>query len=78
MGRPKGSPNVKDTAELTPSRCPDCGSTDRAVEGDRVTLEYGGTDSAGRPFTHIIRQRVTCADCGKARIDVSREYRPAK
>jgi len=76
-GRPPGSPNVRETAVAVPSRCNACGSTERGPYLDKTELEFGGIDSAGKPFTHIVRRRVRCGSCGQMRIDVTRENRLA-
>lgn len=75
IGRPPGSPNVRETAVAVPSRCNACASTERGPYLDKTELEFGGVDSQGQPFTHIVRRRVQCAGCGQMRIDVTRENR---
>ncbi|WLD10473.1 hypothetical protein [Planctellipticum variicoloris] len=75
IGRPPGSPNVRETAVAVPSRCNACGSTEREPYLDRNDLEFAGVDSGGKAFTHIVRRRVRCAGCGQMRIDVTRENR---
>lgn len=75
-GRPPGSPNVRETAVAVPSRCNACGSTERGPYLDKTELEFGGIDSQGKPFTHIVRRRVRCESCGQMRIDLTRENRP--
>jgi hypothetical protein len=75
IGRPPGSPNVKETAVAVPSRCNACGSTERGPYLDKTELDFGGVDSQGKQFTHIVRRRVRCAGCGQMRIDVTRENR---
>jgi hypothetical protein len=74
-GRPLGSPNVRETAVAVPSRCNACGSTERGPYLDKTELEFGGVDGAGQLFTHIVRRRVQCENCGQLRIDVTRENR---
>lgn len=77
-GRPAGSKNIDATADAHPSQCPACGSTNRGPYlGTANVQEYGGTHE-GRPHTHIIRKRTTCADCGQTRIDRTFENRPAE
>jgi len=76
-GRPKGSRNVKTTAEVVPSRCPECGSTQRAGYLDKVVQKMAGT-ADGKPFNRIVRRRTRCLDCGHPRIDRSFEYVPSK
>lgn len=77
-GRPAGSANVKATADAAASRCPACGSTNRnAYEGTPNVQEYSG-ESNGQPYTHIVRRRCQCADCGQYRIDRTFENIPAR
>ena len=77
-GRPAGSPN-KNAGEVTveKSRCPKCGSTERAPYHNRHEQEFGGI-ADGKVFTHIIRQRTHCTGCGQHRIDRTLENRTAK
>lgn len=74
-GRPTGSPNVTQTAEASPSRCPVCQSSRRDRYLDRHVQEHNG-ESNGQPFTHIVRRRCRCSDCGQMRIDRALEYWP--
>lgn len=78
-GRPAGS-RTKNSPETTAelSRCPKCLSTERAAYTNRHEQAYAGLDGFNQPFTHIIRQRTHCLDCGQHRIDRSLENRPAK
>lgn len=74
-GRPTGAKNVHLESDAPASRCPSCGSTRRGPYLDKHVQEFAG-EHAGEPFTHIIRRRVRCADCGQLRIDKTRENRP--
>lgn len=74
-GRPAGSPNVTTTAEASPSRCPQCDSTKRGPYLSRQEQEYSGTHD-GQPYTHIVRRRCECRDCGQMRIDRTFENHP--
>ena len=78
-GRPAGSPNQKlSQAEAKPSHCPKCGSARRGPYRAKQVQEFHSTDSAtGEPFTHIIRRRTVCLDCGQHRVDRALENRPA-
>jgi len=75
-GRPKGSKggNV-DTVTVEPSRCPRCGSTRRSDYYGKTEQTFRG-EHGGRPFTHIVRRRTKCLDCGQTRIDRAYENRP--
>lgn len=77
-GRPAGS-RTKNSPEVQAerSRCPKCGSTERTAYTSKHEQAYAGLDPAGEPFTHIIRQRTICVDCGQHRIDRTLENRPA-
>lgn len=78
-GRPTGSPNVNAIADAQPSQCPACGSSERGpFVGNPVVQEFAGLTDRGNPYTHIIRRRCECANCGQIRIDRSFENRPRK
>lgn len=62
-------PKTREVAVSTPSRCPQCGSTDQKKVGNRQYQPYPGETADGEPFTHIVRQRVQCGCCGQIRID---------
>lgn len=75
-GRPKGSPNTSSQVHVLPSRCETCGSTKRGpYNGHKVISEYAGNHE-GQEYTHIIRRRCQCLDCGQWRIDLSFENHP--
>ena len=78
-GRPAGSPN-KNAPEVTvkQSACPKCGSTKRAPYHNRHEQPFASIDGDGQPYTHIVRQRTHCLDCGQCRVDRTLEYRPVK
>lgn len=64
-GRPAGAKNVTETAEVTPSRCPKCGSSRRGPYRKTVEKRFtAGTTPAG-----LILRRTHCLDCGQHRID---------
>lgn len=75
-GRPTGSRNKpRDTARVTPSRCRECGSTDRTPYTYTRRKPWAGVDREGQPCTHVVWRHTTCAACGQARVDRSLEYR---
>ena len=77
-GRPAGSRTADlPHCELVKSRCPACGSTDRARYHDSTTrvLRHAGTTQDGRPYNVVVRKRTWCLACGQVRIDVSYENR---
>lgn len=76
-GRPAGSPNVSTTADVHPSRCPQCGSTERGPYLSSTEQPYPGIHD-GAPYTHIVRRRVQCQGCGQMRIDRTFENRPER
>ena len=76
-GRPRGTKNLQAVViTVQPSRCPRCGSTRRSEYWGKTVQEYAGIDPEGRPYTHIIRRRCRCLDCGQVRIDKTYENRP--
>lgn len=72
-----GSPNkpvLHAAASLT--RCPACGSTERAPYSAAPHEQASrGLTPDGEPFTHIIRRRTSCLNCGQCRIDRAYENR---
>jgi len=75
MARTPGSKNIKEVVPVEPSRCPDCGSTDRTGYVNTDAQEHPGTTADGEPYTHIVRRRTICKNCGRHRIDRSYENR---
>ena len=75
-GRPTGSRNKQlPVAEQQLSRCHGCSSTEKKSTGQSpVIQEYSGVYD-GKPYTHIIRRRVVCTDCGQHRMDRNYENR---
>ena len=76
-GRPPGQTMAPAPAVVTvpTSRCPKCDSTERTPYFGCTEQEHDGVDEKGRPFTHIVRRRTRCLNCGQARIDRSHENR---
>lgn len=75
-GRPKGSRTQRrDYQTVEPSRCPQCGSTQREAYSQTTTQEYAGETPDGRPYTHIIRRWTRCRACGHPRVDRTYEQR---
>ena len=75
-GRPKGSTNADpDVNTVEPSRCKRCGSTRRGDYYGKTEQAFQGVQN-GLPFTHIVRRRTKCLDCGQVRIDRAYENRP--
>ena len=75
-GRPKGSTNADpDVNTVEPSRCQRCGSTRRGDYYGKTEQAFQGVQN-GLPFTHIVRRRTKCLDCGQVRIDRAYENRP--
>ena len=69
-GRPPGS-NIKrrPAVDVTPSRCPKCGSTRRApYSGTARVVNHSGV-FAGHPYNRVIFRRAKCLDCGQWRVD---------
>jgi len=77
-GRPKGSTNADaDVITVEPSRCRRCGSTRRSDYYGKTEQAFRGEHN-GQPFTHIVRRRTKCLDCGQLRVDRAYENRPQK
>lgn len=78
-GRPEGSPNVqRDSGEVQLSRCKKCDSTDREKYfGTPTEFAIAGVKD-GKPYTHIVRKRTKCSNCGQQRLDSFYENRVVK
>jgi uncharacterized Zn finger protein len=72
-GRPKGSANIAAQAEVEPSRCPSCGSSQRTKYENPERRDYSG---CGLEFVAIIYRTCRCMDCGQARRDQEKVYAP--
>ena len=66
-----------DVITVEPSRCKRCGSTRRGDYYGKTEQAFRGEHN-GQPFTHIVRRRTKCLDCGQVRIDRAYENRPEK
>lgn len=77
MARTKGARNVDAVVVQHLSRCPACGSTDRAPYANRSEEECVCTIGERIPVTHIVRRLTRCLSCGQARIDATFENRSA-
>ncbi len=73
-GRPPESKTTKATADVHLSRCPNCQSTERTEYTNPNEQFYPHTHE-GKTYTHIIKRRTTCKNCGQARIDRARGNR---
>jgi len=51
------------------SRCPSCGSTQRGPYYGTTVNAVPGLDSSGNAYTHVVRRRTKCKNCGARRID---------
>lgn len=76
-GRPAGSQSKERSfARVDPSRCRACDSTERRPYiGSPIVCEFAG-EFAGKSYTHVVRRRTACKNCGQHRIDVFYENRP--
>jgi hypothetical protein len=74
-GRPTGSKSETPTVRVEPSRCQICQSTEREDFNNVQVIECAGQDAAGNPFTHIVKRRTRCSNCGQCRIDQTTENR---
>ena len=74
-GRPRGTTDRPPVVTMTPSRCGKCGSTNRGPYFGR-TEQAVKTVHDGVAYTHVVRRRVRCADCGQVRLERTPENRP--
>ena len=72
-GRPKGSTNIDVSVLVEPSRCPNCGSSQRTKYENPERRDYS---DAGLEFVAIIYRTCHCVDCGQARRDQEKVYAP--
>ena len=70
-GRPPGAKNIREYAEVEPSRCPRCRSSRRSAYHNPRYDNYSGK---GLEFVGIHYRPCKCLDCGQARIDKERVY----
>ena len=74
-GRPVGSQTQeKPIVAVQLSRCPDCGSTERAKYSNRCEKELSGQTPDGKPFSRVIWRHTKCLTCGASRIDKFFEF----
>lgn len=71
-GRPAGVKNITATADVAPSRCPKCGSSQRTP----YRKSWEKTFAKGIIPAKLIYRRTRCLDCGQARIDREPVYSP--
>jgi len=57
------------------TRCPACGSSSRTAYFAVTAQEHGGISPDGKPYTHIVRRRTVCRNCGQHRVDRCYENR---
>jgi hypothetical protein len=70
-GRPPGAKNIKEYADVVPSRCKKCGSSRRSPYHN---ARYDDHTGEGLPFVGIHYRPCKCLDCGQARIDKEPVY----
>ena len=71
-GRPKGSTNIDVSVLVEPSRCPNCGSSQRTKYENPERRRF--TAAAGSNCVAIIYRTCRCVDCGQARRDQEKVY----
>ena len=68
---PKLTPQIL----VTGGACPVCQSLKRSDYFGVTTQAYAGETVTGQRYTHIVRRRTICEDCGQTRIELSYEDR---
>jgi hypothetical protein len=63
-----------DVVTVEASRCRKCGSTERTGYGHTREHAYAGLYD-GKPYTHVVWRRTSCAKCGQVRDDRTLENR---
>lgn len=75
-GSRKGSKNLeRPVVEVVVSHCKTCGSTDKRTTGQAPLIQDHSGIHHGKKYTHIVRRRYCCKNCGQHRIDLTRENR---
>ena len=72
-GRPKGSTNIDVSVLVEPSRCPNCGSSQRTKYENPERIDFPGS---GLDCVAIVYRTCRCVDCGQARRDQEKVYAP--
>lgn len=72
--KPRARRPKREQVQLTASRCPKCGSTERTNYHNKSETEYRG-QWKGEPCTHLVRRRTECLACGQHRVDIVPENR---
>jgi hypothetical protein len=72
-GRPKGSKNAAGEGWVEPSRCPNCGSSERTPYENPVRVDFPG---GGLNCIAKIYRTCHCRHCGQARRDQEPVYAP--
>lgn len=68
-GRPKGAGNVELGNVLVVAQCPRCKSSERERYRLVSCTPHGGVTSSGFEYSHTVKRRTRCTNCGKRRID---------
>lgn len=74
-GRPKGSTNIDVSVLVEPSRCPNCGSSQRTKYENPKRVDFPGS---GLECVAIVYRTCRCLDCGQARRDQEKVYAPTE
>jgi hypothetical protein len=72
-GRPKGSTNIDVSVLVEPSRCPNCGSSQRTKYENPERIDFPGS---GLDCVAIVYRTCRCMHCGQARRDQEKVYAP--
>ncbi len=77
-GRPPGTPNAKPGQVVAVHQCinPKCRSTEHERYRLVSCVAHGGFTAAGVEYSHVVRRRTKCLNCGTRRIDKFLENHP--
>lgn len=68
-GRPKGASNIEFGVVVVVPQCPVCKSSARERYRLVSYTKHGGITSSGYEYSHTVKRRTRCTNCGKRRID---------
>ena len=72
IGRPVGAKEIdREINDVELSRCPKCGSTDRAPYSAKTVVNFDGISPSGQPYASIVLRYTQCLNenCRQHRVD---------